>query len=234
MSVQQLDTRYGRDFHHENNPPVDGSNYVQWPDLGNKVVVIPVGSMPSFKLWLGNQSGQTLNWQIDGSDDRDGSFTQQEGGSVSNGTSKVAFEGVVDTEYVKLSCDQQDGVEIRMQQRNPLAAQAAAEFFERMAQAGARSWAGYQKFTPGAGASAAVNPASNGVDGDTCDIWILNTGTEIMWINGDGSADVGMELKPDMDTQGLFFGHVSTDGDLHVRTETGAGGGDEAFAIYLE
>lgn len=98
----------------------------------------------------------------------------------------------------------------------------------------ARSAAGEQSFSPSAGASTDVQPSSNGVSRAVCDILIKNTGTEILWITTDGTTDSGYELKPDEDTGELLYGHTSTDGDLSVRTDSGASGNGEAEAFYRE
>jgi hypothetical protein len=97
-----------------------------------------------------------------------------------------------------------------------------------------RSAAGEQSFSPAAGSSSDVQPSANGVAGDSCDIFLRNTGIEILWITTDETTDSGLELKPDEDTGELFYGHTSTDGDLAVRTDSGASGAGAAEALYRE
>lgn len=92
--------------------------------------------------------------------------------------------------------------------------------------------AGTQRLTPGPGSTNTIDPVGNGVSGEYCDIFIQNTGTEVVYVADQTQTEQGRELKPN-DTFELP-GHTAENADIAITTETNAGGNAQVDVLFRE
>lgn len=88
----------------------------------------------------------------------------------------------------------------------------------------------HETLTPAAGNAATLAPSTAGITTAGCHATVENTGTEIMWLNFNGTDGDGHELKPDESVTVPYLD--STDGIMQVVTDGAAGGAGEAHCTY--
>lgn len=111
--ADETDTRREGSQLRESSPSTDSNNAVEWTDNGSGSPVLSTIGRKHVRLSINNTDGTTINWTLEGRDDRDtdtSAYTQIASGSVSgSGEVEGAFDGLVEFDHVIVTTDDTAG-----------------------------------------------------------------------------------------------------------------------------